>query len=148
MTKKKLFDLWENEQKEEYPQNLAERGVPQNMLFDFVSNQFLDGFINYVKPVFCCVVETYKKLENIVLEVERFNQSFHSSFDILSDNVWILAESENSFWFFAYDKDASDCVIGRIEKIYSKEEMIEFFINQIGEIKFLPIKLSGWISSR
>ena len=34
---------------EDYPDNLAERGVPQDTLYAYVSNTFLDGLINYTK---------------------------------------------------------------------------------------------------
>lgn len=120
---------------EEYPENIAERGAPQDTLYEYVSTTFLNGFINYVKIFFVCVIERYVIWDENPDCFEAWNgvaKDFHPDYSHIGDDVLILAESPNSFWFFWSDQDSSDCMIGR----FAKEE-VEYvrFIGPTNEIE-------------
>lgn len=141
-----IFDLFRDS--EEYPQNIAERGVEENYVYCYVSNTFLNGFINYVKVIKAVVVERYtcppdcecinihngvttKSDRCVVWDSPKFHErlkpmlAHHSNWSYAPDDVWILAETENFYWFFWYDRDCSDCAIGRASKELLKEDGID-----------------------
>jgi hypothetical protein len=129
-----------------YPKNIAERGVPENTLFEYVSHTFLNGFINHVTPFFVCVIERYRRWsfkEKIndpehrlypfsLYEWKAYAKDCDTNYSRIDDDVLLLAESDNSLWFFWNDKDCSDCEIGRIDKnSISKEKMKDLLIDFI-----------------
>lgn len=57
MENKKIFDYFDNHN--EYPNNIADDPIPYGTLYSYVSSTFLNGFINYVKPIGCYVVNRY-----------------------------------------------------------------------------------------
>lgn len=118
---------------EEYPENIAECGIPNNTLFEFVSNDFLTGFINYTKPFWGCVLERYEIWGNIDLNTwKQYLAKPHPCFGDFDDDVLILAETENCFWFFWFDCDVSDCQLGRVDKsLTTKDEMIKLLVEWI-----------------
>lgn len=111
-----FFDLFHD--CEEYPDNIAERGVPQSMLYEYVSSTFLNGLINYVNPFWGCVLERYEVWKNFNIEeiVNKAISQPHLKLSEFIDDVLVLAETENSYWFFWFDNDVSDCQVGRVEK--------------------------------
>jgi len=125
---KEFFDLFQN--KEDYPDNLAERGVEQNYLYGYVPTDFINGFINHVSPFFVCVVERYEDWEKSNLEetwVETAKKK-NPDYSNIDDDIILLGETENSIWFFWADEDVSDNLIGRFDKSIwnlSKKEIIE-----------------------
>jgi hypothetical protein len=151
-----LFDFCE-----EYPDNLSETGVPQDTLFEYVSNTFLNGLINYVEPFFVCVVERYKDWDEENIDFKKWDKiasEFHTNYiDIMQDDdIILLAESKNSWWYFYSDGDVSDCEIGRIskEKITKKEFQLKlikhikyncFNDKENGRYYELPLP-KGWIN--
>lgn len=56
-TFKSIFDIFLDH--EEYPRGVADRGVSEDTLYCYISNTFLNGFINYVKVVKAVMVERY-----------------------------------------------------------------------------------------
>lgn len=44
------------------------------------------------------------------------NRHYNTDFDILRDDILILGETEDHYYFFWYDCDVSDCAIGRQRK--------------------------------
>jgi len=123
------------ETKEEYPDNLAERGVPQGTSYDFVSSTFLDGFINYVKIFAAFILDPpYGGLGEYKEDIEQALNETHTKFrDFGLLEVILLAETENSFWLFWYDPDVSDCSISRCEKEVTRDEFRRLFL--IGPLK-------------
>jgi hypothetical protein len=116
-----------------YPENIAERGVPQNMILEYVSHTFLNGLINYITPFWSCVLERYRIWKDIdVSQWENCLQEPHLNLRDFDDDIFVLGETENSFWFFWFDCDVSDCMIGRIEKsLVTKEKMKRLLIEWI-----------------
>lgn len=154
-------ELFPNE--EQYPENIAERGVPQDTYFQYVSHTFLDGIINYTEVCKGWLVitsgsgSTADHYSDDVAEIEHlsavYNHQWHSTFSIFAHTkayvkVVILASTENSHWFFYYDPDVSDCSIGRCNKERVSDEqfakgMYDWLEDQghYFELK----RISGWM---
>jgi len=120
-----MNDFWSLfKETEEYPKNVAERGVPQDTLYKYISHTFLNGLINYVD-------------EREAILIERYD-------------IIIFASSENSWWFFWNDRDGLDCFIGRIDKTrISFDEFKELFIKFLDKENYRYFKLpkgGGWIT--
>jgi hypothetical protein len=154
--KMNFYDIFK--ETEQYPENICERGVPQDTLFEYVSNTFLDGLINYVSDHRAYMLERYGKFENgkhvehKVTDIEamktKLEDDVHTALSTCPDDVVVLAESQNSYWFFYYDWDCSDCEIGRVDRASfdSFEKFVEHFKeNSRGNMIMLP-KPTGWIS--
>jgi len=126
-----FFELFD--EKIEYPNNLAEVGIEQGVLLRCVSNSYLNGLINYVDPFFVCVIERYTdwSKESLNDEIKLVEKAYHTQYNFVNDDVILLAETENSLWFFWSDKDCSDCSIGRITKTISKDDFKQKLINWI-----------------
>jgi len=136
---------------EEYPDNLAERGVPQDTLYEYVSNTFLDGIINYVE-VFALYVlgPGYGELSEYEESIGEALKATHTKFREfgLLETI-LLAKTKNSLWVFWYAPDVSDCFIGRcdIEKV-TKSRFEELFLGTIAKgpgYKKLDRLPHGWI---
>ena len=86
--------------------------LPASVLLEFVPADILNAFINYVD---LCLVITERDPE----EDERYiNQSnrFYTHFHEFGTAVHVIASSEEYWWYFWYDIDASDCALGRVER--------------------------------
>lgn len=136
---------------EEY---FVECGVLQDTLYCHISEQYLNGYINYITPVKAYMIERYGQTEEIKTYpdvVNKFNTEFHQNITNLPDDTLILAKSKTSYWLFWYDKDCSDCAIGRFNKKDKPEqEVIESFVSMasnrqysIGNIYEIDIT-HGW----
>src|SRR6266545_2290727 len=130
----------------EFPREVAHNPLPYGTVWVYISSTFLNGFINYVQPISCFVVDRYtppdqalenkkfrmsKKnaIESIISGKENFS---HTDLHCLEDDIILLAEIEvnekdvlNKFMFFWFDCDVSDCCIGKFETADTKEQVIE-----------------------
>lgn len=139
----------------EFPQNIAEKGVPENTLYEYVSSSLLNGYINHVNPIMAVMVARYgdeNEIASYDANVKEFSAEPHCDLSLLRDDVLIAAESDNFYWFFWYDKDCSDCLIGRFSKAKcSKFDFIKSFEAMISdnecfkEEKTWKLNLTGWI---
>lgn len=148
----------------EYPTDIAYNPMPWNVCWSYISSTFLNGFINYVNPISCYVVNRYtKESENISkrgviirnkgeydwqkfkgtkkelidLIVSEEKEMSHTDLSCFGDDIIVLAEIEdernnkkgyNKFMFFWFDRDVSDCSIGRIKT----EDYKEFLVESLG----------------
>ncbi len=101
-------------------------GLSEGVLYEYVSNTFLDGWINYVKPVRAFVMERYRILEKDKIEETLKQDSYHSRLSVFGDDVVLLAKIKDTdhyalFWF---DCDVSDCCIG-IFRTSDSQELVE-----------------------
>ena len=112
----RIFDLFERD--EEYPKNVAERGVQNNTLYSYISNTFLDGLINYVDVFWACVIERYEVWDMQIMKetITAVSSNHHTKYSAYIDDCLLLAETDHCYWFFWYDRDVSDCMIGRMDK--------------------------------
>ena len=134
----------------DYPKEVAHDPIPYGTVWCYISSTFLNGFINYVEPIKCYLIDRYTsdnkkvddnhtkgELKEKILSGE--NETFHTKLNCFRDDIIILAEIEtnnydsnnklNKFMFFYFDEDVSDCCIGRFETNDSKEEVIQSIIN-------------------
>lgn len=99
----------------------------------YISHTFLNGWINYVKPISAFVIPRYSKdgeeYYKLKENVEKFNRQkdIHSQLN-LGDDVLILARDKRmDWWFFWFDCDVSDCSIGRFITKDTDQEVIQLF---------------------
>lgn len=60
--KKIKSEIWDYfEDVIEYPQDVAYKPIPWNVAWNYISSTFLNGFINYVNPIACYVLNRYKQ---------------------------------------------------------------------------------------
>lgn len=128
---KNLFELFD--EIIEYPTSLAEEGVNQGVLLNYVSKSYINGIVNYVSPFFVCVIERYIDWSKISIydEIELMEKSHHTQYSMISDDVILLAKTENSLWFFWSDQDCSDCSVGRIAKTITEDDFKQKLIDWI-----------------
>jgi len=55
--KKTIWDYFDNNI--DYPQNVAHNTLPYGTVWCYISSTFLNGMVNYVKPVSCFVLDRY-----------------------------------------------------------------------------------------
>lgn len=184
----------------EYPRDIAANPLPIGTRYDYVSNTFLNGFINYVSVVKGFVLARYcgwteqdwidaqnqdhecqirnpetRCMEWIKVEPKSKDELFNlvTAKNAISspkmdcdfqDDVMILAkittdEDKTLWYFFWFDRDCSDCSIGRFLTNDTDEEVIASFTEYVmnhhandprfGAPREIPLHYfnSGWISS-
>lgn len=155
----------------DYPQDLAENILPYGTMYQYVSHTFLNGLINYVKPISIFVLDRYlnedfvantwddddkedfETKKNVIKKITNNKyDEFHTKLDIFNDDVILLAEiSENKYMYFYFDMDVSDCSIGRFETTDEVEVIIESIVKWLENKKITYTKLptsflNGWLS--
>lgn len=137
----------------EYPNEITLNIMPFGELWSYISSTFLNGFVNYSKPIACYVVDRYTspnekigdrnftvcnkgefgkwhkwegtKIELIEAIKANQKQMGHTKLDCFGDDVILLGEiSDGKYIFFWFDMDVSDCCIGRFETDDKKEDVI------------------------
>jgi hypothetical protein len=163
-----VANFWEIfEDSEDYPNDIVDRGVPQDTLYSYVSSTFLNGFVNYVKDPKAYLIERYGKFnEDKTLhtrddgdetDLEKYSaklkNDFHRNYSTAPDDIVILAHTAKSYWFFYSDRDCSDCCIGRISrnKFVDYEHYIALFKETFKlyekPVNFIELpKPTGWIT--
>lgn len=150
-----LNDFWDIfDEIKEYPkQELAENGIRDNTWYNYVPSSFLDGLINHVDILVSIMIKNDDDIRSKVdFSIDKYHTSLHSKISILPNDVIFLAETNKSYWIFYYDKDVSDCSLGRIEKEKFKNDIdfkgfvLQYYIYKIFKNYYgLPLP-SGWIS--
>lgn len=111
-----FFDRYFNGNILEFPNpsrdNLLANEFGEGILWEYISHDFLNGFINYVKILGAFGINRYrhpseKDINNIYL-------STHPNLAAYQDDIIILALSKECgrYFYFYYDRDVSDCMIG------------------------------------
>lgn len=139
----------------EYPKEISHNPIPYGTVWSYVSSTFLNGFINYVRPIYCCVIDRYtpddeeikyndfngtkKELLDLILS-NKFD-IHHTKLNCFQDDIIILARilTENNdldkYMFFWFDMDCSDCCIGKFETNDSEDTVIESIKNWLNREK-------------
>lgn len=165
---------------EEYP-DPAESMLEIGLYHEYVSSTFLNGWINYVDIIAARLITRYneKGYQGNVDDLNHFNDdstdTYHTKLgNFFNDDVFILAKNRPSrwydnvkpvYWFFWFDRDVSDCCIGRFHaKGSSEDEVIKDFIEYanyssrdlsvgyaaskepVDSLEINVKKLRGWIS--
>ncbi|MCK9416139.1 hypothetical protein M0Q97_05725 [Candidatus Dojkabacteria bacterium] len=67
--KKIIWDYFNDEI--QYPKEIVHNPIPYGTVWTYVSSTFLNGFINYVNPIACFVIDRYTaddvEIENVIL---------------------------------------------------------------------------------
>ena len=118
----------------EYPDNEELlTGPSEGVDYVYVSNTYLNGFINYVDIISGYMIRRYsigedydwdKKCKNVDLLADEYHTDISDSSKF--DDVIILAESEKYYWIFWNDCDSSDCCIGKFNKSKIDKNDIEY----------------------
>jgi hypothetical protein len=163
---KKIWDYFE--EKIEYSKDIAHNPIPYGTVWTNVSSTFLNGFINYVKPIACFIADRYTDPDTLIGndlsvcnkgEFQKWHkwegtkkeliakissgekEVYHTKLNCFEDDVIVLAEIESEegkkgrYMFFWFDRDVSDCSIGKFETSDKKEDVIESVINWLDETK-------------
>jgi hypothetical protein len=174
---------------EEYPQ-YGYYILPFGVMYEYVANSFLDGFINKVDILKSFVMSRYHawdenlgeikvnvrkdvgdgmawtdvichNKEEIFKELTTPGAVVHPHLDTaFQDDVLILGKVQVPggpfcYFYFWYDRDCSDCCIGRFVTDDPEEEVIEAFTrhclendcNEYGSSREIPLPYfkTGWI---
>lgn len=136
----------------DYPTEVAHNPVPYGTIQCYISSTFLNGMINYVKPISCFVLDRYtaddenigdvtkKELINAIISGEK--EMYYTNMNCFNDDIVLLAEIETNeeddkgrYMFFWFDCDVSDCCIGKFETTDTKEEVVQSIRNWLDVCK-------------
>lgn len=133
--KKEIWDYFSDEI--EFPKEVAHDPIPYGTIYQYISATFLNGFINYVEPIATFVIDRYeprdKKIEMIEAIRSGEEKIRHTKLDMFEDDVIVLGriptettknDVNRRYMFFWFDKDVSDCFIGRFITDDPEEEVI------------------------
>jgi len=98
-------------------------GPSEGYDYVYVSNTYLNGFINYVDIISAYMIRRYSigsddEWNEACKNVDLLADDVHTDISDSSkfDDVIILAESEHCYWIFWDDCDCSDCCICKFNK--------------------------------
>lgn len=113
----------------EYPKP-CESMVPLGVLYEYISSDFLNGWLNYVDIKSIRLISRYEPFADNQKDVQALIESNPAHTDLsesLHDDTFILAQAGGHWWFFWYDRDCSDCCIGRFQTTDSNETVLAAF---------------------
>lgn len=126
---KDLFDMFEWI---EYPENTAlVEGLQNNVMYDYVSTTYLNGFINYVDIIKCFMIRHYGDNEEWKKFVNNVDSKVDPHTDLSDsdkyDDVIIIASSGDFYIIFWSNCDCSNSSIGKISKscFESDDDVVE-----------------------
>lgn len=134
----------------EYPRKLALDPIPYGTVWTYVSSTFLNGFINYVEPIKCYVIDRYTSDDKNVGDKEYITKGdlkkkiiageldvYHTDLSSFEDDIIMLADigEKGHYMFFWFDMDVSDCSIGRFKTEDTKEDVIQSVVNWLEQEK-------------
>lgn len=139
----------------EYPDDFIENPIPWGVLWEYVSSAYLNGFINYCEVLDAYVITRYitekelEKQKKVIEENNLKNWGHHTKLDKFMDDVLILGKISEGYIFFWFDRDVSDCAIGKFKTSDPEEVVKERFFNyskwackNCSVIKRDPIKIN------
>lgn len=125
----------------EYPPmiELISNGLTCGVRYSYVSHSFINGILPYMteNARACWLLQKYRhemaKEEDLPLTdgqikelVTKLSMEPHVKLDAFGDDVLLLCETEDRWFWFHLDCDVSDCEIGTLsKKEWSLEQLIE-----------------------
>ncbi len=112
--------------------------LPFWTLYIGVSSDFLDMFVNHVDIIKSFIISRYQDRTETEEKVYSFNK-YKDNYSYFGDDLILLGkpiktfidgkwvESLNDYWYFWYDSNMCDCVIGRFKA--NKNVINEFIIH-------------------
>ena len=130
----KALEVWkeisQNLESFQYPkeQILQHGGIPADTVYDYVVQDFVQGFVNHVSNHRIFLINRYGPAEHRETTLEP-NETYRQLYERLAkqasrfhikvgkyDDTIVIGESDSDFWIFWYDLDVSDCAVWRISK--------------------------------
>lgn len=147
----------------EYPEHgMLISGIKPNVCYDYVSSNYLNGFINYVDILGGAMIHHYmssSEFEDAKIRVDEYLKSNDCHTNVSSadkfDDILVLGKSDDMYIFFWSDRDCSDCCIGGVPStdFDTEDEAYESFLqfaknHSLGrKIVMLPKSFfRGWIT--
>lgn len=98
----------------------------------YVSSDFLNGWINHVEPLAAYLLTRYRAHSANMASLAEFHEKaeFHPRLKALGDDVLLLARERGDvcgYWVFWFDRDVSDCGIGRFYSTDTEETIVAAF---------------------
>jgi hypothetical protein len=114
----------------DYPDIAVNDILPCGELWWYVSDTFVNGFVNYseILAAFIADERGYLTQDEIDAKAKRFNETlpdYHTKLCQFGTNVWLLGKSirrstrvtpgapSEVFWLYYFNQDTSDCGVGR-----------------------------------
>ena len=145
---KNIMELFDEH--EEYPSSIYDKEIlPMGKLYSYISHTFLLGFINQVLRDSCfkaILVNRYfdeddakdlgmSKRES--LDALMSESRYHTKLHELRDDVAFLLEQNGIYWFFYFDWDVSDCMIGRFRSDLNFDEVYALMCRFVEDENFV-----------
>lgn len=109
-------------------------GVPKNTFWEYVNSGYLDGFINLIKIEKAWMITRYEESGHAD-EIVKIEEMAHAKL-CRHDDVIVVGTTRDGTqsWLFWFDRDSSDCCIGR------SDAPVEAMIDEARKITsgFLP----------
>lgn len=94
--------------------NLLANEVGEGILWEYISHTFLNGYINHVKILGAFGINRYR--HPCEKDINDIYKTHHPVLSAYQDDIIILALSKSHdcdrYFYFHYDRDVSDCMIG------------------------------------
>ncbi len=98
----------------DYP-SISGEILPTGILYCYVSSTFINGFLNYSKPLKAFLMHRYEENPRTnKLAAEKFNSSndHHSNLRTIRDDILLLSKNDaGEYWYFWLDNDVSDVLL-------------------------------------
>lgn len=125
---------------EEYPGAKLLSGLEHGVFYYYVSSSYLEGIVNYTKPVAGVLLERYDVLDRAkaqtIIDTRVVKRIGHPRLEAFEDDVILLctpnstSEADgdpNEYYMFWFDRDVSDCCVGRFNSTDTREQVIADF---------------------
>ena len=158
---KTIYDYFEEDI--EYPTDVCDNLLPYNTVLSEVSTTLLDGFINYVTPLKCILIDDYVNIDDEIEKdrahvsdkKDRFNyyyfkgtkreliaginsgviQITHTNLHMFGDDIILLTKIANGKYMWFWYRMSGRCDVGRFKTTDSENEIIESINNWLNEMK-------------
>jgi len=97
-------------------------GLEHGVFYQYVASSYLNGIVNYTTPIAGILLERYGVLdrEKVRAVTERLD---HPSLEMLGDDVILLCSAGGDYYVFWFDRDVSDCCVGRFKSDDAPEKL-------------------------
>ena len=139
----------------EFPTSEEKLNPPDEFAWEYVSAQYLSGFVNYTEHVRVVGLIRYMREERsddeASAELNKTLGEVHFNAGAYNDDIILLRSSENHWWGFYYDMDCSDCCIVKLRKDrHTIEDVLGLILpaNDHGRPVENKLRPQGWITFR
>lgn len=118
------------------------------VMWEYISNVFLNGYINYLNIK--CAFGIHRYTHPNEKDINKICESHHSNLDAYEDDILILAKSKqiDRYFYFHYDRDVSDCMIGSFITDDDYQTIRSNFIDHVyAKNKYLCCQYTGMSES-